>query len=139
MGAIHFVRQEAPNECGVAALHMIAEFFLGKELCYQEVRRLCMLTAYGMNVRNLCRAAGLLGLKTLPIWYNAKNYLQYLPIPCISIIDNIHYIVITKIGQNHVEIINPAVGYLSYNKDEFIHRCFFRDSKQGIFILFEKS
>jgi hypothetical protein len=38
-----------------------------------------------------------------------------------------------------VEIINPAVGYLSYNKDEFIHRCFFRDSKQGIFILFEKS
>lgn len=139
MGTIRFVRQNAPNECGVAALQMIAEFFLCKRLCYQEVRRHCMLKAYGMNIRSLCNAAKLLGLKTLPIWCDAENFNDDIPTPCISIWNNTHYIVITSICQDWVEIINPVAGKLTYSPEYFSHRCFCNDTKKGIFILFEKN
>lgn len=47
MNDVPFIKQEEPNECGVAALTSIASYYLRRKVDYGEILRLCHILTGG--------------------------------------------------------------------------------------------
>lgn len=77
-----FFNQLDSKDCGPATLQIIARYY-GKYLDLDEVRRKCETTKEGVSVYDLCKAAELLGFKTLPVQTSYKKLMEDIPLPCI--------------------------------------------------------
>lgn len=137
MGELRFVRQRKSNDCGVASLKMIIDYYLGGNVSYDELRRLSRKSFKGSSVLNLCNAAYLMGFRALPI-RTAFSHLVDLPLPFIAFVNGNHYVVVSEIYIDKVVTLDPAIGKIEYNYEVFAEVWCGRQKERGIAIVIQE-
>lgn len=106
-------------DCGPTCLMIICAFY-GSKINLQSLRELTRVSRFGVSLFNLKKTAETLGFATISIKTSIEKIAQDCTLPCILHWDNNHYVVLYKIKKNTYYIIDPAVGYIKYNKASFI-------------------
>lgn len=119
MYSFPFFRQLDAKDCGPACLRMIAKSF-GKNYSIQTLRERSHITRQGVSLVGISEAAESIGLRTVGVRLTWSQLLKTAPLPCIAHWDQKHFVVIYKISPSRVYIADPAVGKISYSKEEFL-------------------
>lgn len=113
------VRQLGAMDCGPTCIKMIAKYY-GRDFSVSFLREKCFITKLGVNLLGISEAAETIGLRTTGVKINYDGLLESKPFPCIIHWKNNHFVVLYKMTRNRVFISDPAMGLVSYNKQEFI-------------------
>lgn len=108
------------KDCGPASLQIISRYY-GKYFDLDDIRDKCETTREGISVYDLCKAAELIGFKTLPVKTSYRKLQEEIPLPCIVHWRKSHFIVVYKVTKDKVYISDPAIGLISYTKKEFVN------------------
>lgn len=108
------------KDCGPACLQIVSRYY-GKYFELDEIRSKCETTKEGVSIFDLCKAAELMGYKTLPVRTSYKKLHKDIPLPCIVHWKKSHFIVVYKITKDKVYVSNPAIGLETYKKQDFIN------------------
>lgn len=108
------------KDCGPASLQIIAKYY-GKFLDLDSIREKCDTTKEGISIYDLCKAAEILGFKTLPVKTSYKKLEKEIPLPCIIHWRKSHFVVVYKVTKDKVFVSDPAIGLMTYTKKEFVN------------------
>ena len=128
------VFQEGSKDCGSAALLSVIRYY-GGDVSLGRLTELTKTTKEGTNFYNLCEAARTLGLESRCYKVDDINKIKQISTPIIAQINNNtfnHFVVIYKIAEHKVELMDPAEG--KKNVDIFD----FCNTWTGYIIIFEK-
>ena len=128
--------QQSINDCGPAALKMIARYY-GKTVLLQDLYRICKITKEGVSLKNLRIAAEFIGFRSMAVKSSFKNLVEHIPFPAIALWENCHYVVIYEANEYNVQIADPMEGYIKYTADEFCKGWFLDGDIAGIILAFE--
>ncbi len=101
-------RQAEAAECGLACVGMVAAYW-GKEYDLPALRRMFPITMQGAALNDLIRIARRLDLATRALKVELGAVPQ-LALPAILHWEFNHFVVLAKIGKDHVIIHDPATG-----------------------------
>ncbi len=113
-----FFKQSDEMVCGATCLKMVTKYY-NRNSSLPELIKLSGTTREGSNLLGLSTAAEKLGFRTLGVKVSFEKLISDAPLPCIAHWDQKHFVVITKISKNKIEIADPAHGLLIYSKEEF--------------------
>ena len=102
-----FCQTEAA-ECGLACVGMVAAYW-GKDFDLPALRRKFPITLQGASLNDLIRVASNLGLGTRALKV-ALGAIPQVSLPAVLHWEFNHFVVLSKIGRDHVIIHDPAVG-----------------------------
>ncbi len=114
-----FIKQKYSNDCGLACLRSIS-FFYGKRLFFQNLKDYNILDKNGISLLSLIKLAEMVGFESLAIKIRYQQLQNEIPIPCIILWKQKHFVVLYKIINDLVYISDPSKGLLNYKKIEFI-------------------
>ncbi len=114
-----FVKQPDAMDCGPSCLKMIAAFYK-KNFSLETLRKRCYITREGVSFLGLSEAADSLGFRTLGVKIPFGMLSESVPLPCIVFWRQRHFIVVYKIKNNKIWVADPAVGLITYTKEEFL-------------------
>lgn len=100
--------QTEAAECGLACLGMIAGHY-GHRVDLAAMRRRFAASLKGLTLRDLVGIGGQMKLATRALRLELGD-LSHLRLPCILHWNHNHFVVLTRIGQNALTILDPAVG-----------------------------
>ena len=115
------VIQDGIKECGAACLSSIIKYY-GGNVSLERLLELTKTTKEGTNFYNLKEAASEIGLISKGYKLDSLNQLSEIEKPFISqvVINNYHhFVVIYKIKNEKITIMDPAKGMLKISLDEF--------------------
>lgn len=92
----------------------------GKTFSIERLRQLCETTREGSSLHFLADAAEKIGFRSLGVKINFEQLRDDAPLPAIVFWNKYHFVVVYKIKKDTVYVSDPAHGYLTYPKDEFI-------------------
>ncbi|MDQ7012156.1 MAG: cysteine peptidase family C39 domain-containing protein, partial [Mariprofundaceae bacterium] len=101
-------RQAEAAECGLACIGMVAAYW-GKEYDLPALRRKFPITLQGASLNDLIRVSKNMGLASRALKVDL-GALPKLALPAILHWEFNHFVVLAKIGKDHVIIHDPAVG-----------------------------
>ncbi|MGO9677969.1 MAG: peptidase domain-containing ABC transporter [Candidatus Sulfotelmatobacter sp.] len=107
-GRIPLVRQLAATDCGAAALAMVLGYH-GKQVPLDEIRQALGVGRNGTSAAALLRAGRLYGLRGRGVRAEIDD-LRSLPAGSILYWEFRHYVVLQRVGRDHVDIVDPAGG-----------------------------
>lgn len=136
MKKVLFVSQRKTNECGVAALKMISDYYLSSSTSYDEILWLCNVMSKGISIYSLCNVASLLGLKALPIRVSFEVFLGGFPQPVIAYVNGSHFVVLHLEKKDYVCVLDPAKGEEHYSYEKF-HEYWIKHITNNIVITME--
>lgn len=129
-------KQYDAMDCGPTCLQMIAEYY-GQYYSLQTLREKSYLTRNGSSLKGISSAAKSIGFKTESVWMNWEQLIQNIHLPCIIHWDNNHFIVVYYIkSENKIIVADPALGKLTYNKEDFLKH-WITDKKNNVGIVFQ--
>ncbi|MEY2335561.1 peptidase domain-containing ABC transporter [Acidithiobacillus ferrianus] len=102
------ILQSEDSECGLACLAMIANYH-GHQSDLHTLRRQFATSLKGVNLARMIQMAAHLQLDGRPLRLELKD-LPHLRLPCILHWEMNHFIVLTKVAQNHITVHDPARG-----------------------------
>lgn len=108
--------QSAAAECGLASLAMVASAH-DLNIGLAELRRRFPLSLKGAKLSHIISIAQQLGFQTRPLRLDMSD-LSKLKLPCILHWDLNHFVVLNKVGQSKVTILDPAIGKRILNLSE---------------------
>jgi len=109
-------RQAEAAECGLACVGMVAAFW-GKEYDLPALRRMFPVTMQGASLNDLIRTARRLGLATRALKVEL-GAVPRLALPAILHWEFNHFVVLARVGKDHVIIHDPATGKRRINLPE---------------------
>ena len=115
------VIQDGIKECGAACLSSIIKYY-GGNVSRERLLELTKTTKEGTNFYNISQAANEIGLISKGYKIDNINKLYELEKPFISqiVMNNYnHFVVIYKIKNGNITIMDPAKGILKLSIDEF--------------------
>lgn len=118
------VRQHDEAGCGVAALAMVCLYY-GKQVTQTMLHDICGTTRDGTSIKGLCGAAERLGLKAVPLFFEYDHFIGSkelrFPLICMTVSSEGlgHYVVVTRISNKGVDILDPAIGKRRETKESF--------------------
>lgn len=112
------VLQSTETECGLAALSALMSHY-GYETTIQEMRQYANPGRSGLNLAQLRAIAKAQGFDVKLLGVNSSAQLTDFPVPALAFWENSHYVVISRIRRGKIEIIDPAVGKVLIEADEF--------------------
>jgi len=115
------VLQDGIKECGSACLLSIIKYY-GGNISRERLLELTKTTKDGTNFYNISQAAKEIGLISRGYKIDDINKFYEIEKPFISqiVINNYnHFVVICKIKNDKITIMDPAKGILKLSKDEF--------------------
>ena len=118
------VLQDGNKECGSACLLSILRYY-GGNAPLDKLAELTNTTKEGTNFFNIKDAAIKLGLQSKAYQLDNINYLKKINSPSIcqiNIKNYLHFVVVYKVTNEYVEIMDPAQGKTIMVIDEFIKR-----------------
>jgi ATP-binding cassette subfamily B protein len=137
---VPFYRQLDAKDCGPTCLRMVAKHY-GKSLAIEKLRALSETTREGSSLHFLADAAEKIGFRSLGVKINFEQLSEDAPLPAIVFWNKIHFVVVYKIKKNTVYVADPAHGYLTYTKEEFIKHWIGENAddktEEGIVLLLE--
>jgi ATP-binding cassette, subfamily B, bacterial CvaB/MchF/RaxB len=100
--------QSTAAECSIACLAMIADHH-GLRMDLRQLRQRFALSLKGATLAQLMRYAQQLNFGCRPLRLELDE-LSQLQLPCILHWDLNHFVVLTKVGKQGIDILDPAVG-----------------------------
>lgn len=116
---IKFIKQTDSNDCGLACVSMLSNYF-GCPVPIRALKKEADLNSDGVSIENLMAAGSKIGMSLIPLKITDKQLLEDIPTPAIAYWNQNHFILLEKITENYVTIIDPAVGRLKLKMDEFL-------------------
>jgi len=98
---------------------MIARYY-GRFYSLERMRELTYIGKQGVSLLGISDAAEHIGFQSLAVKIDFNKLLHEVPTPCIAHWKQDHFVVIRKVGKNHVWIADPAAGLFKLSKEEFI-------------------
>ena len=138
MKGMQLVKQQHTNDCGPAALMMVAQHY-GKDLSMEELKARCQLTRDGISLFDLCRAAEGIGLRTLAIRCTVKELVERVPLPAIALWTGNHYVVVDEADDSQIHVLDPARGSMEYSHGEFMRGWYQENKEQGVIMVLEEA
>jgi ATP-binding cassette subfamily B protein len=74
----------------------------------------------GTSLGDISEAAEIIGLHTLAVKIDYDTMLNEVPYPAMLHWNKNHFVVIYKMEKNKIWIADPAKGYVTYTKEEFL-------------------
>lgn len=112
MSSVVKIKQRDITDCGAACLGSVCGYF-NLKLSIANLRLLTNTDQRGTTVLGIVEAATQLGFIASGVKGTAKS-LQSIPTPAIAHFKrenhSLHYVVISKVDANHIEIMDPADG-----------------------------
>ena len=128
-----FIRQVGLQDCGVCCLYNITKYY-GGYIDYNKLRELTDTNKNGTSIQNLLNASKIIGFDSKSYKCNINDLYQ-LTFPLVSLIrikEYNHFVILTDIIDDKVEIFDPIRGRIRYSIDDFLNEW------QNIIITFEK-
>lgn len=118
-----FIKQFDESDCGAACLAMIATHF-GSHLSITKIREAAGTDRQGTSLKGMLEAAKNLNLNAKAAKGNEQIFSLKFPVPLVAHLQyqngNNHFVVIAKINEKRVWIYDPALGKISYKKENFL-------------------
>ena len=105
---VSVILQSESSECGLACLAMVASAH-GLKLDLADLRRRFPVSLKGATLQQLISHAGLLNFSSRAVRLDL-NELSQLQLPCILHWDLNHFVVLKKVGNGHITVLDPGVG-----------------------------
>lgn len=102
------ILQTELTECGLACLAMVARFH-GHNVDLNSLRKKYLLSMRGTSLKQIIKIAGGLSLSPRPLKVDLEQ-LHKLALPAILHWDLNHFVVLTKVRGDRVDIIDPGIG-----------------------------
>lgn len=106
------------KDCGPTCLKIIAKHYK-KTIAIQELRKLSETTRSGSSLLGLSDASEKIGFRSIGVKLTLK-IITSVPLPCIVHWNKNHYAVLYKIKKGIFYLSDPAHGYITYTKEEFL-------------------
>ena len=119
MPSFPFYRQLDAKDCGPACLRMIAKSY-GKSFSLQTLRDRSHITRQGVSFMGISDAAESIGMKSVGARLSWEQLKSEVPLPCIAHWQQKHFVVVYRIKKNKVYVADPAIGRITYSKEEFL-------------------
>lgn len=110
--------QQSEMDCGAACLAMIACFY-DVNISINRFREMANVTREGATLHSLAEAAENTGLRSRGIRADYET-LSRSVMPAIAHWEGFHYIVVYRVEENNVVVVDPAVGLKKYSREEFM-------------------
>jgi ABC-type bacteriocin/lantibiotic exporter with double-glycine peptidase domain len=117
------------TECGAACLAMILNYY-GCKINIAEIRQRCGIGRDGLSALSIVKVARQYGLCVRALSVPIEEF-RYVALPAVIYWEFNHFLVVERWSPKRVDTVDPAVGRLRLNADEF-HAGF-----TGVVILFE--
>lgn len=105
-------------DCGATCLRMLTKHY-GKVFSANVLKEKTYYSREGVTLLGISDAAESIGMRTLGVKTSLEKLEKEKVTPFIAHWRQDHFIVVYKISQNKVFVADPAVGKISYLKDEF--------------------
>ncbi|EDP97144.1 cysteine peptidase family C39 domain-containing protein [Kordia algicida OT-1] len=133
--------QKTPSECGPACLKMVSDHY-GGDYTFETLALISQMKRYeGTSMGQISEAASMLGLYNLAVKIDYQTLLEEVPYPAMLHWDGHHFLVVYKMDKDSVWLADPARGYVSYTKEEFLPHWLAKDTlnplQEGYALLFE--
>ena len=133
--------QKTASECGPACLKMISDFF-GSDYSFETLALISQMKPYeGTSMGNIADAAELIGLNNLAVKIDYQTLLDEVPYPAMLHWDGHHFVVVYNMDKDSIWIADPAKGYTTYTKKEFLPHWIVKDAtsnfEEGYALLME--
>ncbi len=142
----HYKQLDA-MDCGPSCLRMIAKFY-GLSYTLQTLREKSFITRQGVSLLGISEAAENIGFRTQGVRISFEQLVEEMSLPCIIHWNQNHFVVCYDIKKKRnlfkskggqveysIHIADPAVGLLTYSKEEF-YNCWIstksKDTEKGI-------
>ncbi len=129
-------RQHDAADCGPTCVRMIARHY-GKSLGAELLRERCAVSRLGVSLRGISSAAESIGFRTLAARVPYDVLAGQVPLPCIAHWQQNHFIVVYRATRRKVWVADPALGAVTYARDEFLAGWSPADGAGGIVLLLE--
>jgi ATP-binding cassette, subfamily B, bacterial len=106
------------NECGLVCIKIITEYF-GKTYSLVYLRNKIKLTDKGCSLFELSKLFHYLGFHT-NTFKGPITIIEKLRLPCIIHWNKKHYVVVFKINEKNVFVLDPSLGKIRYSRKEFL-------------------
>ena len=117
------IKQFDETDCGAACLAMLASHF-GSHLSITKIREVAGTDREGTSLKGMLEAAKKLNLDAKAVKGNEQIFSKKFPVPLVAHLQyqngNNHFVVIAKINEKRVWIYDPALGKISYKKEDFL-------------------
>jgi len=140
----HYKQLDA-MDCGPTCLRMVAKYY-GKTYSLQYLRSRSYITREGVSMLGISDAAENIGFRTKGYRLTWEQLRDEVPLPCIIHWNQRHFVVVYDIKKKNrfssspigggregavvVYIADPAMGLLSYTKEQFL-KCWLSTKKEG--------
>lgn len=119
---ISYIRQQDLKDCGPACLAMISRYY-GFTMSISKIREVAGTDLEGTNIKGLIEAGEKLGFEVKGVKATNFEALKEIPLPAIAhvVMDGglLHYVVIHKVKNNKIYIVDPEKGFITYSLEEF--------------------
>ena len=117
------IKQFDETYCGAACLARLASHF-GSHLSITKIREVAGTDREGTSLKGMLEAAKKLNLDAKAVKGNEQIFSKKFPVPLVAHLQyqdgNNHFVVIAKINEKRVWIYDPALGKISYEKENFL-------------------
>ncbi|ATP55365.1 ABC transporter ATP-binding protein [Pedobacter ginsengisoli] len=133
-----FIKQLNVMDCGPACIKMIAQYY-GRNYSLETLRRLSGYSKQGTTMFELSKLSEKIGLRPRGVQLSPESLL-YIDYPVILHWKNNHFVILLKISKfGYVKVADPAIGIVTYNKEEFLQGWLTSNNKRGNALLVEVS
>lgn len=106
-------------DCGPSCVKIISEHY-GKRYSLQYLREQSYITREGVSLLGISDAAEAVGFRTIGVKTTFKQLADEAPLPFIAHWNQQHFVVVYKITKNKVFVSDPAVGLVTYEREQFM-------------------
>lgn len=125
------VVQKSVNDCGVACLLYVLKYF-GKSVTYKKLEEKIIKEKDGISAYEIIKVSKEFGISSCGYKNLKVNKNLTFPLIAHTINNNVqHFVVVLKVSNNNVYIMDPSYGFITKQKDEF------NKSYTGVAILFK--
>ena len=125
------VVQKSVNDCGIACLLYVLKYF-GKNVTYKKLKEKIIKEKDGISAYEIIKVSKEFGISSCGYKNLKVNKNLTFPLIAHTINNNVqHFVVVLKVSNNNVYIMDPSYGLITKQKDEF------NKSYTGVAILFK--
>ncbi len=125
------VVQKSVNDCGIACLLYVLKYF-GKNVTYKKLEEKIIKEKDGISAYEIIKVSKGFGISSCGYKNLKVNKNLTFPLIAHTINNNVqHFVVVLKVSNNNVYIMDPSYGLITKQKDEF------NKSYTGVAILFK--
>ncbi len=132
---IKFTHQLEANDCGPACLQMICAFY-GKKYTLKEIKTNLTVSKLGISIKDLRLFLEKNGFNCATVNITLEDIYE-MPLPSILYLKHGHFIILEKIRNKTIDIIDPGFGRVSLSLEAFKEK--WLTGSSGIAVVFEPS